>query len=267
MSLNLELFLNDLPTNISEKQGIYEYFKLYAVEPFNKFNKEQTKFILDKYKDPLKLEKALKIMINLPKSLSFKNLIKSTDYNLNFREKFKELNLRKDFKIKVSSYNSPHNFFNGTQYDMYFKNEVIGNFNFIFTYEKNNLTLRLKYMQGVKGKGSQLSSLSSRLNQDWMSRLLIFLKKYSEAKKINYVFEIPPKYTTANEKVYRKYAFENYLKRYLDNNIPISKIDFKNVPKEYLPEIKEIINSRKPKKTIPRLLLKTKRNLRKFQKK
>jgi len=263
MSLNLELFLNDLPLNISEKEGIYQFYSLYAKNPFKNFNLEQKEYILNKYKDPLRLESALKIMINLPEKSTFEKIIKSTDYNLKFRDNFKDITFRKDFKIKKSNLNSPHGFYNGTQYDIYYKKELVGNFNFIFTYEKNNLTLRLKYMQGVKGMGNKLSTLSSRLNQDWRSRVISFIKNYSELKKINYIFEIPPKYNTATDKVYKKYAFENYLKKYLKNKIPISRIDFKNVPKEYIPEVKNIIASNKPKKAFPRVFLKAKRMLRK----
>ncbi len=259
MTINLELFLNDLGPHIKENEAIYLFFNTYSKDSFRSITTKQKEYILKKYHNSLELENALKILILLPKDLSFNKIIKSIDYNLNFRNKFKEISFRKDFKIKKSNYTSPHEFYNGTQYDIFYKNEIIANFNFLFSFEKSDPTLRLKYMQGVKGKRNDLQRLSSKLNQDWMSKVITFIQKYSESKKINYVLEMPPKYNTASEKEYKRYAFENYLKRFIDLKVPLSKIDFKNVPKECMPEIKSLIKPTTSKKIIPLSMIKHKK--------
>lgn len=247
MTLNFDLYLSQLPKGMSLNEGIYLFYKPWfpsdqTTKKGITFSESQKINFLKKYSDPIILENALKILINLPSNISYKNIIKSIDYNLNFRNKFKPLKFKDNFLIKVSTHYDLHNFYNGTQYNILYKNEQIANFNFLFTYENNSLTLRLKNIQGVKGKGKENFLLSSKLNKDWGNHLILFLKKYAQAKKMNYIFEIPTKYLTTQTKIYEKYIIKNYLEKYLKNNISASNIDYSQIPYEYQLKIKKIIS-------------------------
>lgn len=236
-------------------QGLSEQQKIELIfKNFRNTMMEHTKYtighepvfkkkIIEKYKTPEKINIALLTLRNLPSNiyLNDSEVFRIIDYNLKFKEKFKEriekTDLGKNITLKYAStevYYPEGVSLKHTeapfQINVYSNGKEIGSFNFIFVFNNKERMLLINLVQGKKNISKESLKEINKALGNWKQKIvenLVSLSKSFKAKPVGVLptrFKVPGVTTEEYSRI-----IKTYIDAFIHGGIEPKNISFENV--------------------------------------